>query len=381
VRIAFFTDTEAIGGAERHLADLAAGVAEAGHDAVVLAPQDELLEFVGATSDRVALRRTGTRAHHGTGGWRRGAALGRGVPSLIGAVRAERPALLHVNNGGYPGSDLCRLAPIAGRIAGVSPRLMTVNSMPWPRGGSVIQAGADALVWNTVDAVLFPSVRVGEAVIDERRMPRRLMHHLRYGVREPAGQADAPELRSRLLGDGRLLAGMVSARPVPEKGYDVFLDALAAAGPDVHGVIVGPFPQDAVRTRINQLGLTDRLTLTGPVPAVGAYHHAIDVLVMPSTREEAMPLVILEAMAAARPVFASRLAGTPEAVVDGETGTLFAPGDAAALGELLTAAEPDLLARMGAAGQSRWRELFSPDALIRSHLDLYEGLVRNTESR
>ncbi|HMJ36457.1 MAG TPA: glycosyltransferase family 4 protein [Baekduia sp.] len=371
MRIVYFTDTEQIGGAERHVADLAAGVAAAGHDVLLLAPQDELLEFVRATSTDVEVRRAGDRSYHGTGGASRAVALARGLPGLRSALRGAGGDLLHVNNGGLPGSDLCRVAP---RLV-PRPRVMTINSMPWDRGGSRVQAAADRFVWSAIDAALFPSLIVAEAAIARRGMPRGLLRHLRYGVRMPDA-AGAEELRARLAPDGELLVGMVSARAVPEKGYDVFVDALAQV-PGVRGVLVGPHLGAPLEQRIRDRGVEERLALIGAVPAVNAYDHAIDVLVMPSVKEEAMPLVMLEAMAAGKPIVASRLSGTPEAIEDGVTGALFAPGDVDALAALLRAADADrdLLARQGAAGHARWRELFSPEALVSSHVALYEQLV------
>jgi glycosyltransferase involved in cell wall biosynthesis len=374
LRITYFTDTEQIGGAERHIADLAAGVAAAGHDVVLLAPQDDLLEFVRATSADVELRRAGDRRYHGTAGLRRALALARGLPGLRSALRATAADVIHVNNGGYPGSDLCRLAPMLAR----RPRVMTINSMPWGRGGSKVQALADRLVWSTVDAAVFPSLIVAEAVAEGRDMPSTLLHHLRYGVRAPDPDS-ADDLRRHLARDAELLVGMVSARPVPEKGYDVFVDALGQT-PDVRGVIVGPYP-DWVPGMVAEQGLADRIALVGSLPAVNAYYHAFDVLVMPSVKEEAMPLVMLEAMAAGKPVFASRLSGTPEAVVDGETGALFEPGDVRALVALIHDADRPRLAAMGERGRARWRELFSPEALVREHVALYEALLRKTVSR
>jgi glycosyltransferase involved in cell wall biosynthesis len=78
-------------------------------------------------------------------------------------------------------------------------------------------------------------------------------------------------------------------------------------------------------------------------------------------------------MAAGLPVVATRVGGVPELVVDGETGFLVPPADppalAAALQRLLD--EPQLRARLGAAGRARVEEHFSLDFFLESHLDLY----------
>jgi len=216
---------------------------------------------------------------------------------------------------------------------------------------------------------------VAESLVDKREAPRSKLQHVRYGVREPGGRDEAAALHDRLAPNGELLVGMVSARNVPEKGYDVFVQALARAGDDVRGVLVGPHPGDPFLALVSELGLDDRLTIVGRVPGVNAYYHAIDLLVLPSTREEAMPLVMLEAMAAHTPVYASRLAGVPEAVVEGETGRMFTPSDVDALAALIADAPQrrEELKRMGDAGRRRYEELFAPAALRARLEELYSN--------
>jgi glycosyltransferase involved in cell wall biosynthesis len=87
--------------------------------------------------------------------------------------------------------------------------------------------------------------------------------------------------------------------------------------------------------------------------------------------------VLLEAMARRRAVVATSVGGTPEAVVDGETGLLVPPRDpealAAAIRRLL--ADPDLRGRLGDAGRRRVAERFSADAMCRRVLELYDEVV------
>lgn len=76
---------------------------------------------------------------------------------------------------------------------------------------------------------------------------------------------------------------------------------------------------------------------------------------------DVLPTVILEAMAAGRPVVSTHLAGVPEMVCDGETGDLVPPGDPAALADALArlATDPEARRRMGAAGRSKLEAQFS----------------------
>src|SRR4051794_19720882 len=106
MRVAYFMDTYRIGGAERFLADLAAGVADAGHQVAVISPQSSVLDLVADTSHGVGLVRTKVDLASAKARPARAAALIRSVPELVAVLARLGPRVLHVSNGGYPGSDL-----------------------------------------------------------------------------------------------------------------------------------------------------------------------------------------------------------------------------------------------------------------------------------
>jgi glycosyltransferase involved in cell wall biosynthesis len=378
MRIAYFTDTPRIGGAERYLADVVVGALGAGHEVTVLAPQEALLEFIHAHAPGTRLLRAGRGDYHLAPTIpRRVVALGRSGLELSAALTRAGADLLHVNNGGYPGSDLCRVAPLAASFAGVPRRLLTVHSAPLARELSQpqLQAVVDWILWHSVEAVLGGTAVVGDGLRVRRGMPPALFRHVPYGVRKPARpERLAQDLRRRLAPGGELLVGMISATADTEKGHGVFLDALAASNGAVRAVIVGAGDDDFLVERIKELELTQRVAVEGWVPDVDPYLHAIDALVVPSTAYESLPLVALEAMAAGKPVFASRLSGIPEAVRDGETGRLFSAGAAPELAQLLDQAGRDRssLSDMGKAAREQWAERYSLEVMVASVLALYE---------
>jgi glycosyltransferase involved in cell wall biosynthesis len=108
--------------------------------------------------------------------------------------------------------------------------------------------------------------------------------------------------------------------------------------------------------------------------------HAVDVFAMPSVWE-GFGLVLLEAMAAGRPIVASRVATIPEVVLDGETGILVPPGDAPALAEALVqmAHDRQLAARLGEAGRRRLQQHFSLQKMVADTELLYRELAGDLE--
>jgi glycosyltransferase involved in cell wall biosynthesis len=365
-RIAFFADTPRVGGAERYLAEVVAAASAAGHEAHVVAPQEELLRAIEQAAPAARLTRVADDAYARTPSMpRRAFALARSARSLRSALRKTGADVVLLNNGGYPGSDLVR---VAGAIAPQSRRVMCIHSVPWSRGDSRpwIQGPVDAILWRSLQLVLGATDAVGEGLLVQRGMPPGRWRKVPYGVREPAGRERAEALRASLVQPGGRLVGMVSASADPGKGHAVLCEAMATTSGDVHAVILGATPPPEALAMVDG----SRVTVAGRVEDLGPYLHAVDAVVVPSVAFESLPLVVLEAMACGKAVIASRLAGIPEAVDDGVTGRLFAPGDAPALAALLEQTPAQLLADWGAAGRARWRARHTVEAMTARVLDL-----------
>src|SRR5213078_762420 len=123
-------------------------------------------------------------------------------------------------------------------------------------------------------------------------------------------------------------------------------------------------------------GAAGRVLFTGYREDAPALIARFDVLALPSTIE-GLPLVILEAMARGRPVVATPVGGTPELVVDGETGLLVPPRDPAALAAALQRVleDRDLADRLGEAGRRRVSERFTLEGMTRRMLELYDEVA------
>ena len=161
---------------------------------------------------------------------------------------------------------------------------------------------------------------------------------------EDAKDVPPPDFERRVIGTVGAL--------IPEKGVADFIRAanlIRAKLPEVLFVVVGDGPErENLEKQVKQIGLAGHVKFMGWMPSELDTMSTIDIFVMPS-HEEGLPYVLLEAMACQRPIVASEVGGVPEAIVDGESGLLFRPGnsDAIADGVLRLLHNPDLAQRLG----------------------------------
>jgi glycosyltransferase involved in cell wall biosynthesis len=148
---------------------------------------------------------------------------------------------------------------------------------------------------------------------------------------------------------------------------------------DVRLLIVGDGPdRPRVEELAGRLGLESHIVFAGQRQDIPAILAATDIFTLTTWGWEGLPFTILEAMAAARPVVATRAGGIPEVLVEGKTGLLVPPRDPVALAgawEVL-AHSSALRAQMGTAGRQRVYQEFSREQMIKKTTQLYTDLVR-----
>ena len=184
----------------------------------------------------------------------------------------------------------------------------------------------------------------------------------------------------RIVSVGRLVAF---------KGFDDLIDAcaeLARRRIDFVCDIIGDGPlREALQAKIEQLDLSSRVNLLGSLSqgAVLEKLQAADIFALASTTDaqgatDVFPTVILEAMASARPVVSTHLAGIPELVVDGQTGMLAPPGDSTALAHALEQLlrHPELRLRFGDAGRARIEQHFRIEQTVAPLIEMLERSCR-----
>jgi len=228
------------------------------------------------------------------------------------------------------------------------------------------------LSFRAADAVVACSQAVGDCVPEARP-------EIIYGGIEACSCLPPPPEC-----DGPLTLGVLG-RLIPLKNVGAVIKAAAGLAEreiEVRVEIAGSGPSEpGLRELAKSLKVTQRVRFLGWQTDIPSLLKTWDVLVAPSL-EEGMGMSVLEAMAAARPVVASRVGGLGELVVDGVTGMLVPAGDTDALIACLANLANDRrkLALMGREGWKRVHEHFSAELMARRTTELYDRLL-NQEMR
>lgn len=194
---------------------------------------------------------------------------------------------------------------------------------------------------------------------------------------EPMQSARSPEAP-------RPIRIIMVARFARQKNQILLLEAVNRWPPDqpFEIILVGDGPLlPSVRDYAARLPVADRVHFLGNREDVGQLLRDSDIFVL-SSWWEGFPITILEAMRAGLPVVASDVGGCREAVVDGQTGFLFEPGDVEMLGQRLSqlTADQGLRRQMGLAGQERFITRFTADKMVEDTVKIYKDVLTGAEN-
>lgn len=254
-----------------------------------------------------------------------------------------------------------------GRLSDAAPsrkrRLVNPWLSRWP--GTLCAVSAD--LKNHMVAEGFPASRVGVTYngIDPGHRPTAFQ---RTAARAALG-----------LSEDAFVVGTVG-RLDPVKNLPVLLQAhafLVSKYPHLRTVIIGDGDERAaLESHAHRLGVTDSITFAGYRSDVRLLMSAFDVYANTSTYE-GVSLTILEAMATALPVVATRVGGNPEVVIDDETGYLV-PAAARAVADAIGGLIHDERRRrvMGDAGRFRVKRHFSIARMVEEYAEIYLGSRR-----
>lgn len=245
----------------------------------------------------------------------------------------------------------------------------------------LVLGGARKLLVTTMDYAL--ASKIGSIVKERREDVSELPNGVDVESFHPRASHDG--LRERYgLGEGDLVVLFVGAldRAHVFKGVDILLQALGRIpDPSVKALVVGEgeLQRQYVR-QASRLSLSGRVHFCGRVPMeeLPAHYALCDCLVLPSTAmSEAFGVVLLEAMACAKPVIASNIPGVRTVVSDGEDGLLVRPGDVEDLRDKIEQLLNDsqLRREMGSRGRAKVEENYAWGPIARRLEQVYQQVL------
>jgi glycosyltransferase involved in cell wall biosynthesis len=378
-----------MGGPALHVAYLAAGLEARGYQTILvagtLARGEESMAYV-AEGLGVQVRRIDA-LHREISPVRDALSVLR----LARLLRAEQPEILHTHTA--KAGAIGRLAALLAGDARPPVIVHTFHGHVLRGYFGPVRAGAFRLLerWlaRMTTALVAVSPQVRDDLVALGVAPPEKFVVIRLGVeleqRVSAEDGTRAETR-RVMGvpDGRFLVGWIGRMTSVKQTDDVLaaLAALRGRGVDAGLCLVGDGPdRDMVERRAKELGVMRSCLFLGYQEGVAQYYAALDAVILPS-RNEGTPVSAIEALAARRPVVATRVGGVPDVVRDGIDGFLVEPGDVDALAERLArlARDPALAARMGEAGRARVVPRYDVDRLIEDVDRLYRSLLSSSAS-
>lgn len=286
----------------------------------------------------------------------------------------ERDAIELVHTHGYK-ADFYGL--LGARLAGV-PIVATCHNWLDNHRNLRIYARLDRHLLRFFGAIVAVSRPVANQL--SRTVPAQRLQVIPNGVSVSDEGVILP-VASDLRFESRTVVGTVGRLSL-EKGHAVLVEAAAKVCIDTSlpkplFIVVGDGPVMAdLLAQVSQLGLTDVFLFAGQRQDMPAVYPAFDLFVLPSLTE-AMPMALLEAMAAGLPVIATKVGAIPEVLSDSSFGAVVAPGNpselAAAIIELLRDRQRRI--EVGANARKRVRDLFSSTTMTSRYIGVYRQLV------
>ena len=286
----------------------------------------------------------------------------------------ERPTIVH--------SFLFRaniISRIAAFLSGVP---VTISSVRVMGGEKRYYHVIERLTAFMVDHYAVVSEQVKKHIVAKAGVPENKISVIYNGV---ASEGSSPSGKTSLMNCPGLNPGdmvvMTAGRLHRQKGYDFLIQAIGQVQrsfPAVKLLILGEGEEENSLKRLaDSLDLTRKVIFTGLCPDPGSLLSRAELFVLAS-RWEGLPNVLLEAMAAGKPVVATEVGGIPELVVQGVTGVLVPPQDVQALAHAIEGLLGDerRAQAMGAAGRERVGQHFSIAAMIEKTENLYHELLK-----
>lgn len=369
--IIHFCDSTSFGGAERSLLSLLSGLNRyqwrrvlAYHDSIGIAPLVERAAELGVELWSVP------PMPEGLVGIMR-------LPSFVRALHSYHPHVFHAHQSWQRS---CKYGLLGATFANVPVVVVTAQllvDLPSNRFDMIKQR----MFMQGVSRYLAVSHDIADRLRRENGIPESRIQVVHNAYVDQFPEAERLSvIREQLIGSDKRPLILTLARLVKQKGLE-FLIAAAAQTTGVRFVIAGDGPERAsLEALARDLGVDDRVYFLGFREDIAELLAVCDLFVLPSLYE-GLPLAVLEAMAAEKPVIASAIGGMDEVIQHGRTGLLVKPADPTALAWAIRAllVNPEWAGQLARTARTHVAHEFSTEVMARRVVEIYDELLARHE--
>jgi len=310
---------------------------------------------------------------------------------LIPHLRRIKPDIVHINNGGYPGSPSAMAMVLASRIVGVHSIFMVVNNeaLDYRPVHRWFDRPTDWLVRSSITNFITGSISSANKLINVLKLDSDKIFSFPNGVicRDPDESQETIRQRAGIDDMFSGLVGLVVSRFEYRKGHLVLLSALeilkksgAISANNLRIIFEGNGPElQEVLDMIEHLDLSSIVQFVGDERNIANLYLASDFFVLPSIGGEDFSNVISESMSHGLCVIATDVAGAREQVSDGQTGFIVSPNNPIELSDVIlrVVANPEVVSVAGRKGKDRYLNNFTPEIAVKRYFDLYRESIQN----
>jgi glycosyltransferase involved in cell wall biosynthesis len=311
-----------------------------------------------------------------------------GIYSLINFIILYRsfvgvkPDIVFINNGGYPGSTLCRLAVIASKACKIRKVIFNVNNLAYiPK--HFLEKMEDKFINKYVDSFVTASFAAKIRLSNARGFGLEKI----FNIPNTSEKWNIPLQKNTLrrefdVQNDSLVIGSVGLL-TKRKGMSVLIRSMKIVIEGNPNIKMKLFifgegeERKSLESLVCSLGLCDYIHLPGFRSDILNYINDFDIFVLPSISNEDMPYVIIESMMLKKPVIGTRIAGIPEEIENGTSGIIVNPGNEIELADAIHVLVNDKLLRSnyGSNGFDRYRKFFSYEIIVDKYKNLFYFLL------
>lgn len=260
------------------------------------------------------------------------------IAILLKILGKSHREVLIINNGGYPGSTSCLQAAFIARILCFNKVLMVINNAARPTRNilRLFSSFYDRFIFDSINIIVTGSEATKNTLIISKNVPSQKIFVIPNGIDENRFEKnDILFRRNKKFISGQPITITIIGLHEHRKGHLILLKSISKLfkkKQDLNKILKVQVEGegDLTKSLVNyteEAGISDIINFMGNIDNISQLYASTDILVVPSLHSEDLPNVISEAMLFGIPSVASKVAGIPSQIKDGENGFLFKPGD------------------------------------------------------